>query len=394
MQTARHNIRVTIVMTGICAVAMLSPAHSPGYRDTFRDILLVDPPHITHRRMSPYAGTAGRMHDLSMPRLHKPAEYSPHPLVHLGMPVNFVFEMEAASMPQCFHHTVPTTQHILKHDLFPETDLAAPTDYDNGKFKALVKKTRRGELEGFVHVALVWGEQLRVPENCRRAMIGLAEGIRTYTDLEVTVDSHLILSSLSIHGYPMLVITADSAFELTPTERDNLRTYIENGGFLFVDNARPEFPHGQAEASLRKMMRDVLGCHARFEPIPVSHDIYHSYFDFNDGPPIGNEVIRYAANTTGIHGVLLGSGKLNEYSYYLECVTYKNRLVCIYSDRGYTISWSGLYLNNLYIAHDGFTHYEKGESRPQLKFGVNLVVYVLKKHTLPMPKYDVVVTDW
>ena len=385
-----------LFLTVLLLISTFYSAAVPGRPDdnhaALGTYLTIKPPHITHRQITPYTRMAERMDDLPMPHLHEPSAYSPRPPVHLGMPDNFVFQMEFASMPHSTHHVVPSTWRTRKRDRFPDTDLTVPVDYDYGKYKACVKKTARGELEGFVHVALVWGEELRVPERCRRAMIGLAEGIRTYTGLDVAIDNHLMLSSTRIHDYPMLVLTADSAFELTPAERDNLRAYIENGGFLFVDNAQPEFPHGQAEASLRQMIRDVTGCHARFEPIPTGHEIYHSYFDFKDGPPIGNEMTKFTTATTKTQGES-ARHKLNSYSYFLEGVTYRNRLVCLYSDRGYTLKWSGWHAINQEFKVDWINQISPSAGQPQLKFGVNLVAYALKRHTLPLPKYDVFVTD-
>ena len=98
------------------------------------------------------------------------------------------------------------------------------------------------------------------------------------------------------------------------------------------------------------MIRDILGAHVRFEPISVNHPLYHCFFDFDDGPPLGSEL------RSGVN-VLTPFPKL---VHFLEGVMYKGRMVAIYSDKGYIVKWSDMMQNE-----------------PQLKIGVNMVIFSL-----------------
>ena len=95
------------------------------------------------------------------------------------------------------------------------------------------------------------------------------------------------------------------------------------------------------------MFRDVLGKDARFQMLPFDHPVHHSFFDFNDGPPPGGEV----------EG---GAGGISLPSPHLEGIFLEGRLVAVYSDKAYGQIWQ-----------------QEFENEPQLKMGLNLVVFAL-----------------
>ena len=113
------------------------------------------------------------------------------------------------------------------------------------------------------------------------------------------------------------------------------------------------------------MLRDSLGAHARFLPIPASHPVYHSFFDFDDGPPQGAEMQLCTSQAwrggSGDDRQLLMSRPVH----YLEGIWFKGRLVAIYSNKGYSQKWRRCY-----------TKYS-ANNEPQLKMGVNCVVFAL-----------------
>ncbi|MBN1292828.1 MAG: DUF4159 domain-containing protein [Candidatus Latescibacteria bacterium] len=235
-------------------------------------------------------------------------------------------------------------------------------DLDTGRYKAMVIQDPqiKQNIKGFIYIPTVWGTQLKPPDHLKRAVLHLAEAVNRYTNIEAYMDPHLILDSRKLHEMPVVYITTDTAFELTDIESRNLGEYLRNGGFAIVDNGTPMYEFGQAEASLRQMLRDALGADARFLPIPNSHPLYHCFFDFDDGPPIGGEIGIAATLTTGIQGVIARGSFMAKEVFYLEGIWLDNRLVAIYSDKGYATKWSE-YTNNI----------------PQLKMGVNMVVFAL-----------------
>lgn len=179
-------------------------------------------------------------------------------------------------------------------------EIIRPGDLDYGRIKGILFQNpeHRKKSKGFIHIPTVWGTQLKPPDKLRRSFIGLAEAVNRYTDIRAEMDSHLMLDSRKLHSMPFVYITTDKAFELTGTERENFGSYLRNGGFAVLVNGEPELPFSQSEASLRKMLRDSLGAHARFQPIPDCHPLYHCFFDFDDGPPQGAEINRIITQTT------------------------------------------------------------------------------------------------
>ncbi|MCE5249832.1 DUF4159 domain-containing protein [bacterium] len=244
-------------------------------------------------------------------------------------------------------------------DISLKNEMFALGDLDNGIYKATVIQDSRNKknIHGFVYIATVWGTEFAPPDQLRRSVLSLAEAVNRYTGIHAKIDSHLMLDSSRLFSMPLIYITTDTAFELTPREAENLGKYLRNGGFAVLDNAAPNTEYSPAEASLRMMLRNALGKDARFEPIPDSHHLYHCYFDFNDGPPLGSETRKYVPSALPMATML---SSLTGTVHYLEGVWIKNRLVAVYSDKGYALKWKDFENNS-----------------PQLKIGVNMVVFAL-----------------
>ena len=119
-------------LTAVIITSRFSTAVTSGKTDSqytaMDTYLTIKPPRLTPRRFIQRAQTKERIHDLPMPRMQEPSAYSPRPPVHLGMPDNFVFEMEFASMPHSTNHAVPSTWRTRKRDNIPNSDLTVPVD--------------------------------------------------------------------------------------------------------------------------------------------------------------------------------------------------------------------------------------------------------------------------
>jgi hypothetical protein len=249
----------------------------------------------------------------------------------------------------------PDKQISMKDEMISLEDL------DTGQFKAMVIQdpNNKQSIKGFVYIATAWGAQLRPPDALKRSVINLVEAVNRYTNINAKVDSHLFLDSRKIYETPFVYITTDQAFELTDIERKSFGDYLRNGGFALLDNGTPQYEFGAAEASLRQMLRDSLGADAKFQPIPADHPLYHCFFDF-DGPPQGSEISMVDTDTARLQGYEARSKTMAGQVLYLEGVWLDERLVAVYSDKGYAIKWA-LLTNN----------------EPQLKIGVNFVVFAL-----------------
>ena len=218
---------------------------------------------------------------------------------------------------------------------------------DTGKYKGLVIQdpTNKQDIQGFVYLALAVGEELDPPTP--RAIPQLAKAVNRYTMINAKVDDRLPLDSRDLFKAPFVYITANKGFNLTEHEARNVAEYMRMGGFVFAENSVPHLEFGPAEASLRKMFKDVLGKNARFQMLSHDHPIHHSFFDFNDGPPPGGE----------IDGSRTGDGIPSPH---LEGIFLGGRLVAVYSDKAYGDIWQ-----------------REFENEPQLKMGLNLVVFAL-----------------
>jgi len=252
----------------------------------------------------------------------------------------------------------PEKQISMKEEMISLTDL------DTGQFKAMIIQDPQDKqsIKGFIYISTLWGAQLEPAYP--RAVIRLSDAVNRYTSITSKVDKHLYIDSSRIFDSPFVFLCADKQFELTEIEAKNFGDYLLKGGFAVFDNGNPTVEFGAAEASLRMSFRDALGSKANFLPIPNNHPLYHCFFDFNDGPPQGSEANNNTAQQRSNTGesVTFASHRvtLTKQVLYLEGITIDNRLCAIYSDKGYGIKW------------DAETNNE-----PQLKIGVNMVVFAL-----------------
>lgn len=86
------------------------------------------------------------------------------------------------------------------------------------------------------------------------------------------------IASRDIFSYPFLFLTGHGTITLNRAEAANLRSYLDAGGFLYVDDDYGLDPH------IRAAMRLVFPEESWVE-IPFSHAIYSISFPFRDGLP-------------------------------------------------------------------------------------------------------------
>ncbi len=229
---------------------------------------------------------------------------------------------------------------------------------DTGKYKGLIIQdpTDRRKVKGFVYLGTAWANDLKPTfDSAAKAIPNLVDALNEQTGISARVDAHLFLDSQELFRTPFVYITTTEAFELTERELENLGEYLRRGGFIFVDNANPTTEFSQGEASLRRIFRGALGAQGQLRPISNNHPIYHTFYDF-DGPPVGSEleIPSFSEQRSLDHLVIA------EQSYYLEGVFLEDRLVAMYSDKGYVHTWARNYGNE-----------------PQLRFGINAVIFAL-----------------
>lgn len=233
-------------------------------------------------------------------------------------------------------------------------ELLSIKDFDFGKYKGLIHRDsdNKQNIEGFVYIpASVYGTMLAPVDSIKRAVSGLSQAFTTFTGITVHVDKQIYLDSTDLLNYPFLYVAADDNFTLKRSEKENLRNYLTGGGFVFLEaygKPSPELPP-KGGASLKKMLTDALGDSLSLIPIPNDHQLYHCFFDLDDGPP----------------------RRLNEYDQHpgnqqadiLEGMFIDGRLVALYSEKSYGKAWN-----------------RRAVSQSYQRIGVNAVVLALTQH--------------
>jgi hypothetical protein len=86
------------------------------------------------------------------------------------------------------------------------------------------------------------------------------------------------LGSNDLHNYPFVFMTGHGNIDVNPSEAENLRRYLDNGGFLYIDDDYGFDPY------VRSMLRNVFPNDELIE-LPLSHPIYNIVHSFPQGLP-------------------------------------------------------------------------------------------------------------
>lgn len=99
----------------------------------------------------------------------------------------------------------------------------------------------------------------------------------TSIDVEPTYEFVEIMSD-KLFTYPFLFMTGHGNVVFDDAETRRLRTYLENGGFLYADD-----DYGMDQA-FRREIKKVFPDKQLVE-LPFSHGLYHCHFNFPNGVP-------------------------------------------------------------------------------------------------------------
>ncbi|MCC6396994.1 MAG: DUF4159 domain-containing protein [Bacteroidetes bacterium] len=86
------------------------------------------------------------------------------------------------------------------------------------------------------------------------------------------------VGSEQLFSYPFLFLTGHGNISFSERDVKNLRTYLDNGGFLYADD-----DYGM-DRSFRREMKKVFP-DQEFVEVPFSHRLYQVPFGFPGGPP-------------------------------------------------------------------------------------------------------------
>ncbi len=107
------------------------------------------------------------------------------------------------------------------------------------------------------------------------------------------------LADEELFTIPFVIMTGEGDFNLTTKERENLKKYLENGGFLLASASCSNRPWGQA---FEREIRALFGNDALHD-IPLDHELFRTIFT------IENMQLTRAAGETPLRGMTL-NGKI------------------------------------------------------------------------------------
>ena len=110
--------------------------------------------------------------------------------------------------------------------------------------------------------------------------INMLKYIRQHTNIDIEAKSEEVVDAGSekLFSYPFVYMTGHGNVSFTEVELRNIRKYILNGGFLYVDD-----DYGLDKAFRREVKK--LFPDKELIELPFSHGIYHAHFDFPNGLP-------------------------------------------------------------------------------------------------------------
>jgi len=151
------------------------------------------------------------------------------------------------------------------------------------------------------------------------------------------------VGSIDIFNYPFVHITGHGNVIFSKSEAANLRTYLESGGFLHIDD------NYGLDKYIRREMKKVFP-ELDFVELPYSHPIYHQKFDFEHGVPKIHEHDGRPAQGFGL--------------------IWKGRLVCYYTyESDISDGWE-----------DPEVHHDPWKKREQaLKMGADIISFVFNQ---------------
>lgn len=115
------------------------------------------------------------------------------------------------------------------------------------------------------------------------AEVNLLNFVSEKTNIKVNPEYKFVdIKTGEIFSYPFLFITGHGNIVFSESEVEKLRTYLENGGFLYVDD-----DYG-LNSAFRREIKKIFPDNELVE-LPFDYGLYHCMYDFDFGPPKTHE---------------------------------------------------------------------------------------------------------
>jgi len=185
-----------------------------------------------------------------------------------------------------------------------------------------------------------WDVDERMPANVLNSLI-------EYTTLRVNLTEQVIaLADPAMLAQPFCYLAGHRLVQFSHAERENFGRYVNNGGFVFVDDCNHDID-GMFARSFEQQMADMFGDDA-LQKIPNDHPIYSAFFEF-DGPPNTSQELNGWGDDL-VHK-------------YLKAIVINGRIAVLYSNKDLGCEWDYDFRNKRFMRVDN------------TRFAVNIVIY-------------------
>lgn len=181
------------------------------------------------------------------------------------------------------------------------------------------------------------GDWYANPTSLRNLSIFCNQNLKTNFNIQ---EAQVEPGSAEIFNYPFVHATGHGRISFSDAEAQNMRLYLESGGFLHIDDNFGIDPYVRPE--MKKVFPEL-----DFIELPFSHAVYHQKYNFPNGLP---KVHEHDGQQPKGYGLV-----------------YKGRLVCLYTyDCDLGDGWE-----------DPEVHNDSPERRQlALQMGANIIRYV------------------
>lgn len=187
-----------------------------------------------------------------------------------------------------------------------------------------------------------WNVDERMPNNVLNSLV-------EYTTLNVDPNERVVaLSDPAVLEAPFCYLAGHKLVQFSDVEAANFKRYVENGGFVFVDDCNHDIDALFA-VSFERQMEALFG-RGCLPKLPNDHPLYTSFFEFDEPPTTSFELNGWGDDL--VHD-------------YLRGLTIDGRLAVLYSNKDYGCEWDYDYRNKRWLAVDN------------TRFAVNIVMYAL-----------------
>jgi Domain of unknown function (DUF4159)/TAT (twin-arginine translocation) pathway signal sequence len=187
-----------------------------------------------------------------------------------------------------------------------------------------------------------WDVDPQMPANLLNSLV---EYTRVLVDPREQV---VALDSTDVSAFPFVYLTGHGLVRFTRAEKENFGRYVQDGGFVFVDDCNHDVT-GLFAQSFEREMADLFP--GQLRSLPNTHPLYSAAFLFPDGPP-------------ATHHELNGWGD-NLVHEHLQAVSVAGKVGVLYSNKDYGCEWDYDLSSKQYLAEDN------------TKFGINIITHAL-----------------